>query len=178
MAVLKIRTFGDPVLRSPATDVEEVTEVHRRLIADMFDTMRDAPGVGLAGPQIGVMERIFVYEAAEDDSGVLINPRIVSRSDETETDDEGCLSLPGLFYPVERSVSIVVEALDEDGRPVKVTAQDYKARIFQHEIDHLDGVLFIDHLTDEDRRDALRALREEALGFPPAPVAGHGEDTF
>jgi peptide deformylase len=178
VAVLAIRTFGDPVLRSPATDVQEITDVHRRLIADMFDTMRDAPGVGLAGPQVGVMERIFVYEASDEDSGVLINPRIVSRSAETEIDDEGCLSLPGLFYPVERSTSIVVEALDENGDAVTISAEDYKARIFQHEIDHLDGVLFIDHLTDEDRRDALRALRDEALGFPPVPVAGHGEDTF
>ncbi len=178
MAVLAIRTFGDPVLRSPATDVQEITEIHQRLIADMFDTMRDAPGVGLAGPQVGVMERIFVYEASEDDSGVLINPKIVNRSGETEIDDEGCLSLPGLFYPVERSTSIVVEALDEKGEPVTIAASDYKARIFQHEIDHLDGVLFIDRLTDEDRRDALRALRDQALGFPSVPVAGHGEDTF
>jgi peptide deformylase len=178
LAVLKIRTFGDPVLRSPAGDIEELTEAHKQLIKDMFDTMRDAPGVGLAGPQVGVMERIFVYEASEEDSGVLINPKIVERSEEIQTDDEGCLSLPGLYYPVERSYSIVVEGRDGEGNPVTIEAEDYKARIFQHEIDHLDGVLFIDHLSQEDRREALAALREQALGFPPAPTQGHGEETF
>lgn len=168
MAVLPIRMFGDPVLRERAREVEKVTEDHRRLARDMIETMRAAPGVGLAGPQVGVLERIFVWEV-EDRQGVFINPRMVHRSRETVTEEEGCLSLPGLGYDVERHREVTVEALDENGRPVAVTGEDLLARIFQHELDHLDGVLFIDRLDDDDRREALRTLREQALGLRPAP---------
>ena len=119
MAVLRIRTFGDPVLRKPAQEVDKITDVHRRLIADMLDTMRDAPGVGLAGPQVGVMERIFVWET-DDEHGAIINPRIVERSDETEVDEEGCLSLPGLAYEVERNSRITIEGLDPDGNELRI----------------------------------------------------------
>jgi peptide deformylase len=165
LAVLDIRTFGDPVLRTPAKEVEKVTDMHRRLIADMVDTMRAAPGVGLAGPQIGVMERIFVWET-EEEHGAVINPRIVDRADETVIEEEGCLSLPGLAYPVERSVRVSIEGLDANGDPIELTVEDFKARIFQHEIDHLDGVLFIDRITPEERKEALTMLREQALGLP------------
>ena len=170
MAVLPIRMFGDPVLRQRAREVESVTDIHRRLIADMLDTMRDAEGVGLAGPQVGVMERIFVWEVGEE-HGAFINPRIVSRSETTDEAEEGCLSIPGIGYPVVRAAEVVVEALDENGEPVRMDGTELLARVFQHETDHLDGILFIDHLSEEMRREALRTWNEQALGLaPPAPA--------
>ena len=171
MAVLQIRTFGDPVLRERARDVEDITRVHRRLVKDMIQTMRDAPGVGLAAPQVGVLERVFVFEV-EEDMGAVFNPRIVTSSDESATDEEGCLSIPGLAFPVERSTSVRLEGLDEKGRPVAIDASDLLARVFQHEIDHLDGVLFIDRLPEELKRQAMRELTGQALGL--AGVASPG----
>jgi peptide deformylase len=165
VALLPIRTFGDPVLRERAGEITKITDVHRRLIKDMIDTMRDAPGVGLAAPQVGVMERIFVWEV-EEEHGALINPEIVKRSRERFTEEEGCLSLPGLVYPVERDYEVVVRALDEGGNEVEITGEDLLARVFQHEIDHLDGVLFIDRISEEERKEALSILRGQALGLP------------
>ena len=165
MALLRIRTFGDPVLRERAGEVTKITDVHRRLIKDMIDTMREAPGVGLAAPQVGVMERIFVWEV-EEEHGALINPEIVKRSRKRITEEEGCLSLPGLVYPVERNYEVSVRALDQNGNQIEIAGEDLLARVFQHEIDHLDGVLFIDHLAEGDRREALTTLREQALGLP------------
>lgn len=178
MAVLPIRTFGDPVLRQRAAETDAVTDLHRRLAADMLETMRDAPGVGLAGPQVGVLERIFVWEV-EDRSGTVVNPLIVARSTDKVEEEEGCLSLPGLYYPVERSAAVVVEGLDETGAPVRLEAEGLLARVCQHEIDHLDGVLFIDHLPDELRKEALGRLRDEALGLPsPVPPEHHPEEAL
>jgi peptide deformylase len=165
VALLPIRTFGDPVLRERAGEITKFTDVHRRLIKDMIDTMRDAPGVGLAAPQVGVMERIFVWEV-EEEHGALINPEIVKRSRRRLTEEEGCLSLPGLVYPVERNYEVVVRALDENGDEIEIAGEDLLARVFQHEIDHLDGVLFIDHISEEDRKEALSILRGQALGLP------------
>jgi peptide deformylase len=176
MAILSIRTFGDPVLRQRAYEVEKVTDVHRKLVADMIDTMREAPGVGLAGPQVGVLERIFVWEV-EDRFGAVINPKIVSRGNDRVESEEGCLSLPGLYYPVERPAEVLVEGLDENGEPVRLEATELLARVCQHEIDHLDGVLFIDHLPEELRKEALRVLRDQALGLP-APAVSHPEETL
>jgi peptide deformylase len=175
MAILPIKTFGAPVLRERAREVEKVTRVHRRLINDMFETMREAPGVGLAATQVGVLDRIFVWEV-EDERGVFVNPVIVERSEVLATDEEGCLSLPGLNYPVERAAEVTVAGLDEHGKPISRAATDLLARVFQHEIDHLDGVLFIDHLPDDLRRDALKILREQTLGLravvPGTPGSG------
>lgn len=171
MATRPIRTFGDPVLRERAREVEKVTDLHRALISDMIETMREAPGVGLAATQIGVLDRLFVWEV-EEAHGAVINPVIVQRSTETEIEDEGCLSLPGLLYPVERSASVVVEGTDETGIPVKLEAEGLLARVCQHEIDHLDGVLFIDRLPPDTKREAIRKLNEEALGLVvPQPTA-------
>ncbi len=170
MAILPIRTFGDPVLRQRAKEVDRVTDLHRRLAEDMLDTMRDAPGVGLAGPQVGVMERIFVWEV-DDRHGAVINPKIVWRSVETVTDEEGCLSLPGLGYPVERHESVRVEGVDENGTAISLEGTGLLARVFQHEIDHLDGVLFVDRLTADVRREAMRILREQSLGLAPTAAA-------
>lgn len=164
MAILEIRTWGDPGLRERAAEVEEITDLHRRLVADMLETMRAAPGVGLAGPQVGVMERVFVWEVGEE-HGAVFNPVIVARSDEEVEGEEGCLSLPGLYYPVTRSELVTVEGVDENGAPVKLDAQDLLARVCQHEIDHLDGVLFIDHLAEDLRKEALGILRDQALGI-------------
>jgi peptide deformylase len=167
VALLPIRRFGDPALRQAARPIEEVTDLHRRLAKDMIDTMRQAPGVGLAGPQVGVIERIFVWEVG-DEHGVLINPELTDLSEETFTDEEGCLSIPGVTFPVARHWAVTVKALDEDGQPVVVEAEDLLARVFQHEIDHLDGVLFIDRLSEDDRKSALTILREQALGIRPS----------
>jgi peptide deformylase len=164
MAVLQIRTFGDPVLRERAREVEQITRVHRRLVKDMIQTMRDAPGVGLAAPQVGVVERVFVYEV-EDQAGAIFNPVIFETSDEKETDDEGCLSLPTLVYPVERSTKVKMKGLDERGRPLTIEADELLARVFQHELDHLDGVLFVDRLPEELKRQALRELTGQTLGL-------------
>ena len=172
VAVLQIRTFGDPVLRQRAQETDAVSELHRRLSTDMIETMRDAPGVGLAGPQVGVLERIFVWEV-EDRFGTVINPLIAARSTETIEEEEGCLSLPGLYYPVERSLAVVVEGLDETGAPVRLEAEGLLARVCQHEIDHLDGILFIDHLPDDLRKEALARLRDDALGLPSPPMERH-----
>jgi peptide deformylase len=175
VATLPIRKFGDPVLRERAREVEQVTDLHRKLAKDMLETMRQAPGVGLAGNQVGVLERIFVWEV-EDGHGAFINPVITDRSAETYEDDEGCLSMPGLIYPVERSMRVTVEAIDPDGEPVRVEAEDFLARIFQHEIDHLDGVLFFDRLTESLRREALTELRNETLGL--GPIRGRSEEAL
>jgi peptide deformylase len=168
VALLSIRMFGDPVLRQKARPVDRMTDIHRRLIDDMLETMRAAPGVGLAAPQVGVVERVFVWEW-EDDHGALINPVIVDRSSDTVEEEEGCLSLPGLTYPVARAARVKVEALDQQGEATTLEANGFLARILQHEIDHLDGVLFIDHLPDELRKEALRVLRDQALGIAPTP---------
>jgi peptide deformylase len=174
MAVLDIRTFGDPVLRQRAREIEAVTELHRRLVSDMTDTMREAPGVGLAGTQVGVLERVFVWEV-EDRHGAVVNPVIVGRSSDTIEDEEGCLSLPGLVYPVTRAVAVTVEGLDEHGEPVRIEAEDLLARVVQHEIDHLDGVLFIDRLPEALKREALRRLSDQALGLGSPSPARAGE---
>jgi peptide deformylase len=178
MAILPIRKFGDPVIRQRAREVETVGELHRALIKNMIETMREAPGVGLAAPQVGVLDRIFVWEVGEE-HGAVINPVITARSGESATDEEGCLSLPGLTYPVERSAAVTVEGLDESGTPISMAADELLARVIQHEIDHLDGVLFIDRLPDALRRDALRMLRDQALGLPVStPTAVSVEESL
>ena len=173
MAVLQIRTFGDPALRQRAREVERLTEMHHKLISDMLDTMRAAPGVGLAAPQVGVLERIFVWEVG-DEHGAVINPTIVARSRTMVEAEETYLSLPGLAYPLERPEAVTIEGLDEQGNPISRAASDLLARVFQHETDHLDGVLFIDRLPPRLRREARRVLADQALGLAPAPSARVG----
>jgi peptide deformylase len=171
MAVFPIRLFGDPVLRQRAAEVSDVDDTIRKLIRDMRDTMRDAPGVGLAANQIGVLRRVVVW-SFEGDEGALVNLRIVEQEGSWEA-DEACLSLPGLSYPVVRAQRVKVEGLDRKGGQVELDAEDMPARILQHEIDHIDGVLFIDHLPPELQREARRLLREAAEGFPP-PMSRRG----
>ena len=164
MAILPIRIYPDPVLRDPASNVDVVDDAVRKLVADMTETMKDAPGVGLAAPQVGVQRRVLVYQAFEDDPlRALINPEITKAEGE-QTENEGCLSIPGLAYPVPRAERIVVRALDENGNPVEHEAEEYEARVIQHEVDHLNGILYIDRIEPELRREAKRILRERALG--------------
>lgn len=171
MAVLPIRKFGDPVLRTRAAEIDKIGEVHKRLIADMLDTMRSVEGVGLAGNQVGVLDRVFVWEV-EDEHGAVINPVIVERSDATDTGPEGCLSIPGLTYDVTRPAEVTIEGLDEDGGPFAMDASGLLARVFQHETDHLDGVLFIDRLSEDARREALATLRDQAMGIAVPSSSG------
>ena len=169
MAVLPIRLFPDPVLREATVSVGSVDDDVRKLIADMGETMRAAPGIGLAAPQVGVQRRVLVYSLSEEEPIVaVINPEIVSREGE-QVDSEGCLSIPGLAYEVSRSVHVVVRGLDAQGEPIEIDAVDLEARVLQHEIDHLDGILFIDRIDPELRKEAMRELRERALGQPSRP---------
>jgi len=154
-----IRVIGDPVLREHAREVTEVDRGLRKLAKRMIRTMHDAPGVGLAAPQVGVLQRLLVYDV-DDDPRVLVNPVLDEYSDETEESDEGCLSVPGVTMPVERPVSLRVQGQDEYGEPVDFRAEGFEARVIQHENDHLDGVLIVDRTTRSARAAALRALRE------------------
>jgi peptide deformylase len=164
-----IRVIGDPVLREHAHDVTEFDRGLRKLAKRMIRTMHDAPGVGLAAPQVGVLQRLLVYDV-DDDPRVLVNPVLDEFSDEIEESDEGCLSVPGVTMPVERPVSLRVRGLDEYGEPVDFRAEGFEARVIQHENDHLDGVLIVDRTTRSARAAALRAMREQAAGV--ADVAG------
>lgn len=172
MAVLRVLTLGDPILLSKASPVTDFDEDLADLAASMRETMVDAPGVGLAAPQVGRPIRLFVYDSGEDgESGTLVNPTISWSSAETQEGEEGCLSLPGVYYPVVRAQSVRVEARDLTGAPVTREAEGFLARIFQHEIDHLDGILFIDRLAPEIRKEAMRALRDQDFGMAPPPSA-------
>lgn len=167
MSVLDIRYLGDPVLRRECEPVEELDGEVRALIRDMQETMYAADGVGLAAPQVGVPLRVFVYDIRDSEhaSGALINPRIEARSG-TSRGEEGCLSIPGLSDIVERAERIVITGLDEDGEPVRIEAEGMLSRCLQHEVDHLNGVLFLDHLSPFKRKLLLdkwtkRADRDE-----------------
>jgi peptide deformylase len=176
MAVREIVVVDNPVLRRRAKKIAKITPEMRKLIEDMIETMRDAPGVGLAAPQVGVSERLIVVEYAEgeedaDDEAppakkklyVVVNPEIVWASDEMVEGTEGCLSIPGWVGDVARHESVVVKGLNREGRKLKIEAKGWLARIFQHEVDHVDGVLYIDRLISPD------SLRR----WPPPEEEGH-----
>jgi len=158
----EIRVIGDPVLRERAREVAVFDRCLRKLARRMIGIMHDAPGVGLAAPQVGVLERLLVYDL-DDDPRVLVNPVVTELTDEREAADEGCLSVPGVTMPVERAVRVRVVGLDEHGDHLDFEAEGLEARVIQHEVDHLDGVLIVDRTTREARAAALRALREGAL---------------
>jgi len=162
-ALAQIRQYGDVALRMRAHDITEFDDDLRRLVERMTALMHDAQGVGLAATQVGVLRRLFVFEPDEDGPRALVNPVIVERSDETEPDEEGCLSLQGVRVPVDRATRIVVEGKDENGQDVRYELEGYAARVAQHEFDHLDGVLIIDRTDDEHRKGALAVLRPRAV---------------
>ena len=163
MAVLKVRKYGDPALRRAAEPVGEVTAEIRLMIADMTETMYDEVGIGLAAPQVGIPKRLIVI-ADEEGRGVqaLLNPAIVDRGGEM-TGEEGCLSIPGVFAPVTRAAWVKVEARSVDGKPLTINARGLRARVLQHEIDHLDGVLFIDRVDPMVRDRIKRKIKKEGL---------------
>jgi peptide deformylase len=156
-----IRRLGDPVLKSSATPVDRFDEALRSQVGRMAGLMSDALGVGLAAPQLGVSQRLLVYRVGPDAPVVaLANPEIEWTSEEAEVLEEGCLSIPGITVDVERPVYVRVRALDEEGEERRVEASGLEARVIQHEMDHLDGVLILDRTTREQRREAMKALRE------------------
>ncbi|HEV2591324.1 MAG TPA: peptide deformylase [Gaiellaceae bacterium] len=162
-ALAQIRQYGDVVLRMKANEVEDFDDDLRRLVERMTALMHDAQGVGLAATQVGVLRRLFVFEPDEEGPRVIVNPVVAERSDETEPDDEGCLSLQGVKVPVERATRLVLEGKDENGEDVRYELEGYGARIAQHELDHLDGVLILDRTDDEHRKEALATLRPRAV---------------
>ena len=164
MAVLKIEMLGSEVLRRPAAEIQEIDENLAVLIQDMFETMYRAEGIGLAGPQVGVSRRVIVVDVREEgkEPFALINPRIIESSRETDKEEEGCLSIPGIAAAVERPVRVVVEGLDPDGHPVCMEADGLLGRCLQHEIDHLDGTLFLDRLSPLKRNMLLKKWKTQA----------------
>ena len=168
MRLLEVRVFGDPVLRQAALEVRDFDDALARLAEDMALTMRAQDGVGLAANQVGVLRRLFTYDDPggddrEPSAGAVVNPVLLEASEETDLADEGCLSFPGLFYPVERQLEVVVRHQDIHGEERETTMRGFGARIWLHEMDHLNGVLFIDHLAKHDRREAMRLMRERDL---------------
>ena len=160
MAILEIKEYGDPVLREKALPVEEVTPEILNLIKDMAETMYTASGVGLAASQVGVPKRIILVDGEEDGLIVLINPMIVKSEGEIVA-EEGCLSVPDIYSQVKRSVKVTVKALNQNGDPIEITKEDLTARALQHEIDHLDGILFIDRIGRMERQILLNKLKKK-----------------
>lgn len=163
--MLPIRRYGDPVLTQRTREVEEIDGRVAKLVADMLDTMYEAPGTGLAANQIGVQRRVFVYDVGEGPRSV-INPRIVETSGEW-TYDEGCLSVPGLSWSIVRPNLVHLVGLDLEGNEISIEADTLEGRVFQHELDHLDGILLVERLDEEQRRAARRLLRSMALATDP-----------
>jgi peptide deformylase len=162
MPLLNIELLGSEVLRRRAEEVAGPDAELSKLIDDMFETMYDAHGIGLAAPQIGVSRRLIVVDVAEEGSTpfAMLNPRIVESGSRTEKGEEGCLSIPGISAPVERPMTVVVEGLDREGNPIRMEADGMLARCLQHEIDHLDGVLFIDRIGPLKRNMLLKKYRK------------------
>lgn len=158
MPIKPIRHFGDPVLTTPANHVTDFDKELRILVKDLTETMLDAPGAGLAAPQIGVPLRVFVWDV-DGELGHLINPSL-DLSTELQEGDEGCLSFPDLVYPTTRALRAVAKGFNMHGDPIVVEGSELLARALQHETDHLDGILFIDRLAPEDRKEAMREIRE------------------
>jgi len=158
MSIKEIRHFGDPVLVTPASEVIDFDKELRKLVKDLTETMLDAPGAGLAAPQIGVPLRVFVWDVDEA-IGHLINPTL-DLSEEMQEGDEGCLSFPELVYPTPRAFRAVAKGFNMHGDPVTIEGTELLARALQHETDHLNGILFIDRLSEEDRKIAMKEIRE------------------
>ncbi|HET7305137.1 MAG TPA: peptide deformylase [Segeticoccus sp.] len=168
MSVKDIRLFGDPVLRTPATPVTVFDRELRRLVQDLTDTMMDAPGAGLAAPQLGVGLRVFTW-FVDGEVGHLVNPEL-RLSEETQDGEEGCLSFPGIYADTRRALTVVARGMNQFGEPVTIEGSDLLARCIQHETDHLDGILFIDRLDREQRKLAMKAIRDAEWAGAPRPT--------
>ncbi len=179
MPIQPIRYFGDPVLTTPAIPVTTFDKELRTLVADLIETMQDAPGAGLAAPQIGVSLRVFVWDVDEA-VGHLINPSL-DLGDELQEGEEGCLSFPELRYSTPRAMRAVAKGFNMHGEPITVDGTEFLARALQHETDHLDGILFIDKLSAQDRKLAMKEIRESdwfgeasnAGGLPTLKISPH-----
>lgn len=158
MAIQPIRFFGDPVLTTPATEVVDFDKELRNLVADLTETMHDAPGAGLAAPQIGVSLRVFVWDV-DGEVGHLVNPTL-DLSDEMQDGEEGCLSFPGIYYETPRALRAVAKGFTMHGEPLIVEGTEFLARALQHETDHLNGILFVDRMSSDLRKDAMKDIRE------------------
>jgi peptide deformylase len=177
VAIRPIRLFGDPILRRPALEVVSFDKELRSLVADLTDTMLDAPGAGLAAPQIGIGLRAFTWYV-DGEVGHLVNPEL-HLSEELQDGPEGCLSLPELTYDCKRALSVVARGFNMYGDPVTVEGSDLLARAIQHETDHLDGILFIDKLDEESRKAAMKRIREsDWFGAEQPTVRVSPHDTF
>lgn len=164
MSILPVRFMGAPVLREKARPVEKFDRALKRLARDMVETMYDSHGVGLAAPQVGISSRLFVFDDGETGPISMVNPELSGLEGE-QGGEEGCLSVPGIYFNVVRAERVRVRGLDVDGSPLEMLGEGLLARIFQHEMDHIDGVLFIDRLSEQDRKEAMRLLREQELGL-------------
>jgi peptide deformylase len=178
VAVQPIRLFGDPVLRTAADPVVDFDKELRTLVADLFETMLDAPGTGLAAPQIGVGLRVFTYHVDDEEHGHLVNPELSFPDDEQQDGPEGCLSIPGLSWDCRRHRHVVARGRDMYGEPVTLLGSDLLARCVQHETDHLDGVLFVDRLDPETRRRAMAEIRAADWSGAPPVVKASPHPTF
>jgi peptide deformylase len=163
LALAQVRQYGDPVLRMRAREVTSFDDDLQRLVTRMRQLMHDARGVGLAATQVGILQRVFVFQKAEDDVVAVVNPTLTELSDETEIEDEGCLSLQGVTMPVERHLRVTLEGKDPEGNAVRYELEGHPARVAQHELDHLDGTLILDRTTDEARKEALATLRPRPI---------------
>ena len=172
---MPIRTLGDPVLREPSKPVERFDRGLQRLVEEMTETMYAANGVGLAGPQVGLSYRLFTYDDGETGPSFLANPELILLEGDLIR-DEGCLSIPGPYYPTTRAERVRVVGQDAKGRPVELEADGLLARIFQHETDHLNGVLYIDRLDDDGRRAVMTELRQIEMGLVEPRKRRDGEE--
>jgi len=163
LALAQIRQYPDPVLRLAAKEVEEFDEDLERLVQRMTGLLRDAAGLGLAATQVGILRRVFVFQREDEEVLALVNPALADRSEESEVDTEGCLSMQGVTVPVERATHVAVEGRTPSGEEVRVELDDLEARVAQHELDHLDGKLILDRTDDESRREALAILRPKTV---------------
>jgi len=160
MAILEIKEYGEPVLREKALPVKEITPEILNFIKDMAETMYTDSGVGLAAPQVGVSKRIILVDGEEDGLIVLINPKIIQSEGEV-VEEEGCLSVPGIYSKVKRSSKVTIKALNENGDPIEITKEGLASRALQHEIDHLDGILFVDRIGRMERQVLLNKLKKK-----------------
>jgi peptide deformylase len=167
LALAQIRQYGDPILRMRARDVSSFDEDLERLVTRMRQLMTDARGVGLAATQVGILERVFVFQNEDEEVIAVVNPELTKRGDETATEDEGCLSLQGITVPVERHLSVTLSAKDPEGRELELELEGHPARVVQHELDHLDGTLILDRTSEDARKEALAVLR-------PRPILAAG----